>query len=138
MTNIRYPAAAFAIFTGIAIFFIWVLLIFTGQVPELATQPVAIALHLTAEFLTALAIIGAGINIFTRQFFWKEVYMFSMGMLIYSVIQNAGYFIQRNQITYVGMYAVFGFLAMIFSILILFEQEAQETQPRTRHYRATR
>jgi hypothetical protein len=136
--NIRYPAAAYAIFTGIAIFFIWVLLIFTRQVPELVTQPGSTALHLTAEFLTAVALAGAGINILTRQFFWKEVYMFSMGMLIYSVIQNAGYFIQRNQITYAAMYAVFGFLAMIFSILILFEQEVQETQSRTRHYRTTR
>ncbi len=138
MMNIRLPATAFAIFTGIVIFFMWILLIFTKQVPELASQPMATALHLTAEFLTALALIGAGINMLTRQVFWKELYMFSMGMLIYSVVEAAGYFIQRGQITYVGMYAVFGFLAMIFGILILFEPEQPEPQPRPRHYRATR
>lgn len=46
---------------GGSIVFIWQILLFTGNVEELKSQPVRIIAHITAELATAILLIIAGI-----------------------------------------------------------------------------
>jgi hypothetical protein len=62
----------------------WSILLVSGRVPELDAKPVETALHLTAEFLTALALIAAGTGMLTGQRWGRQAYLVSMGMLLYS------------------------------------------------------
>jgi hypothetical protein len=78
-------------------------------------------LHLTVEIITAFFLIAAGAGLAARLVWGKEIFLFSMGMLLYSVIQAAGYFAQQQQLTFVGMFAVFAILDVMFTVLIIFE-----------------
>jgi hypothetical protein len=108
----------------------WSILLVSRQVPVLDTRPVEAALHLTAEFLTALVLILAGAGQLTGQRWGRPAYLVSMGMLLYSVINSAGYFAQTGQLTFIGMYAVFAVLAMAFTILTVFDEAAPEDMTR--------
>jgi hypothetical protein len=130
MTSFRLTAAVFAIFIGASILLMWSVFLISGQVPELDTKPVETALHMTAEFLTALALIGAGAGQLTGQSWGRQAYLVSMGMLLYSVIQSAGYFAQTGQFTFIGMFAVFALLAVVFTILTIFDEAAPEDMTR--------
>lgn len=133
MSAIRTTAAAFAIFIGIAMIGMWAILLLAGQVPEWSGRPIETTIHLTAEIITALFLVASGAGLVTRQKWARDVYLFSMGLLMYSVIQAAGYYIQRGQLTFVGMFAVFALLAMMFTVLMMFnESSTAGAQPASR------
>ena len=136
MNSIRTTAAVFAIFIGLCLLGIWVMFLFTGQVPDWNTRPVETSLHLTAEILTAFTLIAAGASLLTQQFWAKEVYLVAMGMLLYSVIHAAGTFAQRGQISYAGMFAIFAVLAVTFTILIIFDSAKIAETNRVRRRKA--
>ena len=135
MTNIRTTAAAFATVVGISMLGMWLVFLITRQVPEWDSKPVETSLHITAEVLTAFALIAAGAGLFLRQIWAKDIYLFSMGMLLYSVIQASGYFAQQGRFTYLSMFAVFAMLAVIFTILILFEPDDMRSPRQIRRSR---
>jgi hypothetical protein len=59
-------AAAYMILVGIAMTGTWAMFLLTGQVPELQSEPWSIAMHLAAEFITALLLVIAGITLLPR------------------------------------------------------------------------
>lgn len=136
MTRIRITAAAFAAFVGISMLGMWLVFLITKQVPELSTRPVETSLHLTAEVLTAFALIAAGAGLYFRQVWAKDLFLVSMGMLLYSVIQAAGYFAQQGSFTYLTMFGLFAMLAVVFTILIIFEPEELKGSQQIRRSRA--
>ncbi|MFW6196790.1 MAG: hypothetical protein ACOC5D_05585 [Thermoplasmatota archaeon] len=94
----------------------WIMFYINGQIPELNSEPVRIGMHLTAEFTTAVMLILSGIALLKN---WSKaiyIFQFSMGMLIYTLIQSPGYFTQQGEISFVGMFAIFILLALIFLI----------------------
>jgi len=57
---IRKRAGIFSIIVGVSMVLMWLMFYFTGSIPELDTEPARIAMHLAAEFATAIALIVGG------------------------------------------------------------------------------
>ena len=98
--------AYYALLTGLLMFAQWIFFLVTGQVPGLQTAPWEIGYHLTAEFLTAGALLAAGIGLLKSIPWSKNFARIALGMLLYTVLNSAGYFAQRNVWSLVVMFAV--------------------------------
>ncbi len=92
----------------------WTMFLATDQVPELSTCFYEIGLHIVPEVATALALIVGGYALFTNKKWGLQAYMFSMGMLLYTLIVSPGYYVQRDNIVMTGMFAVFFVIAIVF------------------------
>jgi hypothetical protein len=112
-------AAIYAIVVGAGMIGQWLFFLATGQVPELVTEPLRIRFHLAAEFATALALLVGGLALLTGQAWGRWVYLLAMGMLLYTVIVSPGYFAQRGQWAFVGMFAVVLLVALVSIALVV-------------------
>jgi len=104
----RRYAMVFALAIGIGMIGWWTLVLSTGQVPEVRTEPIRLAFHLAAEGLTALALIAAGAGLAMRRSWARTVYLIALGLLFYTVVVSPGYFAQLGKWPLVGMFAAFG------------------------------
>ena len=112
-------AAVFALVVGVGMIGQWILFLATGQVPELETEPLRIRFHLAAEFTTALALLVGGLALLTDQPWGRWFYLLAAGMLLYTVIVSPGYFAEKGQWAFVGMFAVVLLLALVSIILVV-------------------
>jgi hypothetical protein len=103
----------YAISVGVLMIAQWAFFLATGQVPELHTEPWRIALHLAAEFITAIGLIVAGYGVLHHTGWGKTAFLLFSGMLCYSVIASPGYFAQAGQWALVAMFAVLFILALV-------------------------
>jgi hypothetical protein len=117
-------AATYALAVGILIIGQWTYFLLSGQVPELASEPLRIAFHLAAELATALALIVAGAGLLreargaasgdARDPVWaRSLAVLALGMLIYTLIQSPGYFAQQESWAPVAMFGVLLILALV-------------------------
>lgn len=114
--------SVFSIVIGIGICGIWVMLIAANGIAELETEPVRIILHVVSEFLTAAFLILGGIALFKKKPWSKAVFFVSQGMLIYSVLNAAGYYIQLNNAAMGAMFSVILVISFILLILAFVEK----------------
>jgi peptidoglycan/LPS O-acetylase OafA/YrhL len=112
-------ASIFALVVGVGMIGQWLLFLATGQVPELQTEPLRIRFHLAAEFATAVALLIGGIALLTGQSWGRWFYLLAMGMLLYTVIVSPGYFAEKGQWAFVGMFAVVLLLALLSIVLVV-------------------
>ena len=112
-------AAIYAIVVGAGMIGQWLVFLATGQVPEVVTEPLRLRFHLAAEFATALALLAGGLALLTGQAWGRWCYLLAMGMLLYTVIVSPGYFAQKGQWAFVGMFAVVLLLALVSIVLII-------------------
>ncbi len=91
----------------------WGFFLATGNVPELETEPLAIAFHLAAELATAIALIVAGSSLLRRARWVRPVTLLALGMLLYTVINSAGYFAEQGVWGMVGMFGVLLVLTLL-------------------------
>ncbi len=96
----------YAICVGILMLAQWSFFLITGNVPELQTEPWSIAFHLAAEAFTAIGLIFSGILVLRQVTLAKETYLVFSGMLIYAMVNSAGYFAQSGDWVFVVMFAV--------------------------------
>lgn len=108
--NRRQIAAGFAVVVGVLVLGMWTVLLATGQVPELRTAPLEIGVHLLAEVLTATFLIGSGIAVSRRTARSTTALAFAMGMLLYTVVNSAGYYANAGEWSMVGMFGVLAVL----------------------------
>jgi hypothetical protein len=111
-------AAVFALVVGAGMIGQWAVFLAAGQVPELKTEPLRIRFHLAAEFVTAIALIVSGIALLTDQAWGRWFYLLAVGMLLYTVIVSPGYFAEKGQWAFVGMFAVVLLLALVSIFLV--------------------
>lgn len=110
--------AWYAIIVGTIMIGQWIVFISTGQVPELQSEPIRIAFHLTAEGVTAVGLIASGITLLGRGRFAVSMHRIFSGMLLYSVIVSPGYFAQMGQWEFVAMFAILCILTILSSISV--------------------
>jgi hypothetical protein len=121
--RLRRTAAGYAIIVGLAMIGIWIMLLITEQDQQLQTElrtiPIAISMAITSDFLTAAVLFAAGFGLFKNNEWAGKVLLLAMGFLFYSVINAAGLYGQRGDITFIIMFAVIFILAVIFTVLAL-------------------
>ncbi len=117
--DLRRAAAAFAIIVGAMMFAQWAFFIAAGEVPELETEPIRISFHLAAEFLTATALVVAGLGLVKGESWSFPVLMLALGMLSYTIIVSPGYFAQDGEYLFVAMFVALWILtsALVFVAL---------------------
>ena len=107
--------SAYSITMGVAIAVFWSVLWVNGSIPEMLTKPWEIVMHLTAEFTTAGLLLVSGFGLWFGARWALRMNMFASGMLVYSLIQTPGYYLQRNAMIFVLMFAVSFLLALLLS-----------------------
>jgi hypothetical protein len=111
-------SAWFSIIVGMMMFLQWSFFLVAGQVPELQTEPVRIAFHLVAEFLTAIGLIIGGVFLIKNKPWSRSLLMVAAGMLAYTTVVSPGYFAQQGVWPIVLMFAVV-FALNVVNILLL-------------------
>ena len=123
----KFPAW-YGIVVGFGMIIQWILSIVAGQVPEFQTEPWRIALHLAAEFSTALMLIISGIATLKSIAWGKTALLLGLGMVIYSEIVSPGYFAQLGQWPMVGMFAVI-LTGAVISVRLLMKETVESYRP---------
>ncbi len=113
--RLLFPIYSFII--GIAMIGMWTMFLFTGQVPELQTEPARIIMHLAAEFTTAFSLIVGGFGLLKEKSWSKRFHQFSLGMLMYTLIVSPGYYLHLGDVAMVSMFGVM--FAVTIVVLIL-------------------
>jgi peptidoglycan/LPS O-acetylase OafA/YrhL len=114
--DLRKAAASFAVLVGVMIIAQWAFFIAAGEVTEFDTEPIRISFHLAAEFLTAVALIVAGLALVWRKDWAFPVFMIALGMLSYTIVVSPGYFAQDGDYAFVAMFAVLWILTIAFML----------------------
>lgn len=112
-------SAVFALIVGIGMIGLWSFLLLTKQVPELETEPLRIRFHIAAEFVTAVVLVAGGIGLLNGQSWSQWLYLVAIGMLFYTVIVNPGYYVEKGEWPFVGMFAVILILALTSLVLVI-------------------
>ena len=120
--KIRNIVAIYSLFIGILMIVMWGMFILTGQVPEMATKPAEIMLHLVAEFTTAILLIGGGIGLLKKIKIGYNLNLVALGMLLYTLIVSPGYYLQKGDWVFVGIFTLLFIVTLIF-LIISFKKE---------------
>ena len=100
-------AAFFNIIIGLIIIYQWFISLRKEDVPEMDTSPKTILTHTIAEMITAITLIMSGILLLQEKGKGYLLYLLSTGMLIYTIVNSAGYFWDKKNYSVV---IVFGLL----------------------------
>ena len=111
-------SAVFAILVGLGMIGQWAVSYFSHQIPELESEPVRIGFHLAAEMATAAGLITAGVGLWLGLSWAKTAYFIASGMLFYTAIVSPGYFAQKGQWGWLGMFSVLLLLGIAGVILV--------------------
>lgn len=103
----------YSIIIGLVMLGLWLVLWALGDIPEMTTRPWETAMHLTAEFVAAGLLVVSGTGLLLKARWAERVNVFASGMLVYSLIQSPGHYLQRNA----GIFVVT--LVTVFLITIL-------------------
>jgi len=115
--NKRRASAIFTIFVGLLMMGMWSMLTLTNQVPYLDTPQMEIKLHILTEMLTAVMLIIGGVSVLRNYEKLTNLHYVSQGMLIYSIINSSGYYIDLGELM---MAVMFGFLLLGTVISLMF------------------
>lgn len=102
------PIGWFALLTGVAIAALWVVLLATGQVPEVAQGRRDIWFHIVAELGAASLLVTAGIAVLRRTPRAPLVAAAALGALAYTIVNSAGYYAEAGDGAAVGLFAALG------------------------------
>lgn len=121
--------SVYSITMGVVMLGLWLVLWGIGAIPDMMTKPWEIAMHLTAEFVTAGLLIVSGTGLLLNARWATRVNVFASGMLVYSLIQSPGYYLQRNAGIFVVMSAVAFLITVILSPAFKPETLPSDTLP---------
>jgi hypothetical protein len=106
----------FGIFIGICMLGMWGLLLFTGRVKEINTEPFRIVAHLFSESITAILLILGGLLSLMHGNRGERLHFVSLGMLLYSVLTAGGYYLQLNNVAMTIMFGVLFVATVVFIV----------------------
>ena len=111
--------AIFAMSVGALMTAQWAITLVRSQVPRPEQETISgrgmteMAFHWVAEGTTAAALIAAGLGLMLGWSGAPKLYLISIGALIYTVINSAGFFAQRKQWAMVALFAVLLILSAV-------------------------
>ena len=112
-------ASIYTIIIGIAMLCMWVFLLSKREVPELNTKPTQITFHLIAEFMTSIILITGGVGLILNQSWGVTIFFISIGMVIYSTINAAGFYGQLKDWPMFIMLLTFTIVSLLITTLII-------------------
>jgi len=107
----------FLIFTGISIIGLWIMLGLTNQIIEFETEPISIVFHIFIEISMGLIAIIGGVFMLKGFKYSREIQLFVLGMVVYSVVNSSGYYGDLGEYIMIFM---FGILLIISIISVLY------------------
>ena len=112
-------AAIFSIIVGAGMIGQWAIAYLSKQIPELETEPIRIWFHIAAEMATAILLIVGGIGMLAQTNWSRNIFLISMGMLFYTAIVSPGYFAQKGQWAWLGMFSAIIILGVVSILFVL-------------------
>ena len=120
LLSARNLIAVYSVLVGFMMIGMWVFLLSTSQVPEACERPKKLSFHLIAEFSTAVLLIISGTGLLLGSEWARTLSPISLGMLLYTVIMSAGYYIHQDNLPMVTMFMVLTILTIV-AIVALFK-----------------
>lgn len=117
----KKAASIFSLFCGVGMFTVWGILLATGQVVELHTQPFGTIFLLGAEFLTAISLLVGGSGLLIGKNWGLRADLAALSMLLYCTVFSIGVFGQQGNIPATSFFVVIAALAAIFSTMFILE-----------------
>lgn len=114
--NLKKIAPVYTIVIGVMMIGMWVVLLATGQVAEVKTEPIYLIYHLTAEFLTGISLIIGGVALLKGKEWGRKIYYLSMGLLLYAILNAGGFYAQIGDVAMIIMFSMLLITAMIILI----------------------
>ena len=115
-TALGLTTAIYAIFIGVAIIGLWIMLILKKQIPELETEPIEIYFHISAEMLMGIISVVSGIIVLVDLSWGSLLFLISSGFCLYSVVNSAGYYAQRKNWPFIGLFSTIFIMSSVLSI----------------------
>jgi hypothetical protein len=112
-------ASLYALLVRIGMVAQWTASYVRKQIPELVSEPVRIWFRITAEMVTAVCLINAGIALLSNTSWTVQLYLVALGMLFYTSIVSPAYFAQRGQWGWLGMFAGIIILGLVSITFVL-------------------
>ncbi|MDP4221855.1 MAG: hypothetical protein Q8868_00970 [Bacteroidota bacterium] len=112
----------YSIFIGISVLAMWTLIILKGNVPEGKTE---LSFHLFSEFLMALVCIISGAFVIRKSSMGKHINMFGLGMVVYSVLNAAGYYGEKGSLAMMSIFIVLFILTLIAVFMHFLKKSSQ-------------
>jgi hypothetical protein len=103
--------AYYLVFLGVSIFGMWIIILLNGEIEE---GRVEFIFHLCSEFLMALFCFSAGILALTKHFSATGLSIAGHAMLVYSVLNAAGYYAERGYVIFPVLFIILFLLSMFF------------------------
>ncbi len=91
-----------------------------NQIPELKTERVAIGFHITAETTMGILSLLSGVFLLIGFSWAPYFFILAIGLVIYAVVNSAGYYGQKKQWSLVIMFGIILIASVILVILNLF------------------
>jgi len=107
----------YSLIVGVGIIGLWAMLIVTKQVPEMKTEPIAIGFHIVVENLMGILSVISGIILLLNLIWAPYLFIFAMGLVVYAVINSSGYYGEKKEWIFVGMFGVILILSTVLVIL---------------------
>lgn len=117
--NFKKLSMVYAIIIGLSMIGMWLMFYLSNSIPELATEPIRIGMHISAEIITALLLIAGGIGFYTNKQWGKNLYLIALGMLLYTLIQSPGYFLEQGDYAMVLMFFVMFVLGLVIAVKLI-------------------
>ena len=117
----KKAASIFSLICGISMLAVWGILLASGQVAELQSEPFGTAFLLGAEFLTAISLLAGGAGLLAGKNWGLRAELAALGMLLYCTVFSTGVFGQQGNLPATGFFVVITTLAAIFSTLFILE-----------------
>ena len=120
--NILKISGIYQLVIGLGMVGIWILHFLNGEVPELQTEPVRLAMHLLAEVATGSMLLVSGCFILLKGKKKSLLFNLSFGALLYSLIASPGYFAQMGKWGVTCMFL----LLLITTVALLIVQDKRD------------
>jgi len=103
----RKIVAYYSIFLGVAVISMWLMILLKQEVPE---GKIEMSFHLLSEFLMALFCLISGFMLITHHRTGRLLNILGLGMVLYSVLNAAGYYGERDHTTIMLMFILLSLL----------------------------
>jgi hypothetical protein len=100
----------YSLIFGVAVIAMWLVILSGSSLPEGKTE---LSFHLASEFILATLCIVSGVLVLRRKKPGRLMNMAALGMIVYSVLNAAGYYGDRGETAVMIMFIVFTALTLV-------------------------